>query len=67
MNPFKCGGPSTPKFLVSKNYKNQSFNDIIKANFELNAMTNSYIGDDELSLLRLKLLIQKNIMKEYQS
>lgn len=68
MNPFiKCGGSSTPKFLVSNNYKNQSFNDIIKANFELNTMTNSYIGDDELSLLRLKLLIQKNIMKEYQS
>ena len=67
MHPIiQNGSTNTPKSLILKQNKNQNYIDLFNSNTEINSNQNNFIGDDELSLLRLRILIQKNIMKEYQ-
>ena len=60
------GIQNLPKSLILKKNKNQNYTELLNPNTDLNSNQNNFIGDDELSLLRLRILIQKNIMREYQ-
>ena len=59
MHPIiQNGGALTPKSFFS--------NEMINSYSNKKKKQNDYIGDDNISLIKLKLSIQQNIMKEYQ-